>query len=560
MSGAFPWLSAAALSDIGRKRKNNEDAFGAFPESGIWCVSDGMGGGDDGEIASSATIRAVAAAAAALEAPEGGGRIAAETAAGVSAALSAASGWIFARTRRNGLKTCGATFAGVAFDATAPSSALAMHAGDSRVYRIRGRSIKQITRDHSAAELAGVKDENKLNPALRGVILRAVGVEKTVQTETTPFDVAEGDLIVICSDGLSKMVPDKGIRKIASSAKGDPETAAKKLVDAANAAGGTDNVTVVAICVGALPPPLPAAPPAPPPDPGTCGESEFDSDTAETVAGTETGEVEESSPDASGAAVRADASPRPAPRDDSVPDLRTLILEQGARSRRRRMIPVSMFKLSLCASLLLLAGAVVFALTKQRRPAAESPSAAETASPAPERSVKAQPPPPTLQTPPPPERQPAPPPELQPAPPPANPAPQPSAIPDASGSVAESPSPLAKADVAGTSSPAAAKKLRNLVQGDAGLAFLAKSAEYGADDGKCAECIFERLKWDCLRKHPELRGNLSAPAEQEAWDFIIDDASKGKTPDEYAAAALIVKALKEDLAKIGAKMGAGGRR
>jgi hypothetical protein len=424
-----------------------------------------------------------------------------------------------------------------------------MHAGDSRVYRIRGRSIEQITRDHSAAELAGVKDENELNPALRGVILRAVGVEKTVQTEITPFDVAEGDWIVICSDGLSKMIPDKSIRKIVASAKGDSEAAAGNLVAAANEAGGTDNITVVAIHAGALPQPLPPAPPAPLDFQGSSG-SEFDSDTAETTAGTETAGDAETAVDVSGFRERTAAAPCSAPRDDSVPDMRTLILERGARSRRRRMIPVSLFKMSLCASLLFLAAAVVFAFAKQRHAAAtaESPSGAETASPAPEHSVKAQPPPPERQTPPPPER--------RSAPPPARPAPPPSAIPAPFASVAESPASPAKVDAASTPSPTAAKKLRNFVQGDAGLAFLAKGARYGASDEEYAECIFVNLKWDCLGKHPELRGKLTAKAEDEAWNRIVGEDSKGRVAYEHEAALAILKALKEDIAKIGA----GGRR
>ena len=253
---AFTHIQFAAKSDVGRKRKNNEDSFGVFPESGVFCVADGMGGGDDGEIASAAVVKEVATCAQSHVPPSNAGYFGREIASELSFSLNEASAWIFKRAKDRHLKGCGSTFVGVCFDATAPASAIALHVGDSRLYRVRGTSIRQITRDHSAAELIGAKDENAINPCFRGVILRAVGVQPSVEVEQTDLPLKEGDRIVICSDGLSKMVDDRKMAALVHASK-TPSEAVEALVAAANEAGGTDNITVVVLFVGRLPPACP---------------------------------------------------------------------------------------------------------------------------------------------------------------------------------------------------------------------------------------------------------------------------------------------------------------
>lgn len=254
--GVFSYVASAAKSDVGRKRTNNEDAFGLFPSIGVFCVADGMGGGDDGEVASAATVRAVETLAGECVFPARAAYSAADMAAAVQAHLNDASSWILKRATDRRLKGCGSTFAGVVFDATRPESALALHAGDSRLYRIRGRSIRQMTKDHSAAELIGAKDESEINPVFRGMILRAVGIQNDVEVEVTPLSVKEGDRILICSDGLYRMVSDEEALAVVCASDG-LENAAAALVAAANAAGGVDNITVVLLEVGKLPVALP---------------------------------------------------------------------------------------------------------------------------------------------------------------------------------------------------------------------------------------------------------------------------------------------------------------
>lgn len=252
----FSHIKFAALSDVGRKRQNNEDSYGTFPQIGVFCVADGMGGGDDGEVASAATVHAVENFAKANPFKPNIAYTKDSLISGIRLAVNSASAWILNRAQEKMLKGCGSTFVGVCFDAGAPDNATALHAGDSRLYRIRGRAIQQITKDHSAAELIGAKDESEINPMFRGMILRAVGVQKSVELDATPFQVRQGDRILICSDGLSKMLADKTISAIVRESE-SVETAAKALVAAANNAGGLDNVTVVLLEVGKLPEALP---------------------------------------------------------------------------------------------------------------------------------------------------------------------------------------------------------------------------------------------------------------------------------------------------------------
>ena len=247
----FGHLAFAALSDVGRKRKNNEDAFGTFPDQGVFVVADGMGGGEDGEVASAATVKAVSDWCAAHSDAAAGVLSVEQAMDGVAKSVGAASKWIYGRTKRKNLGSCGSTFVAAFFDPADARRACAMHAGDSRLYLVHDGNIRQITRDHSFAEAVGEKDEGKINPMFRGMILRAVGVQPQVEFERTPFDVAAGDVVVICSDGLSKMVPDKRIAELCR-ARTSPAEIAESLVANANAAGGVDNVTAVVIRVGAV--------------------------------------------------------------------------------------------------------------------------------------------------------------------------------------------------------------------------------------------------------------------------------------------------------------------
>ena len=253
----FSHIKVASCSDMGCKRTNNEDAFGAFPDAGVFCVADGMGGGDDGEFASAETVAAVSRVCARAPVSGGCGRPAAVMAMEISAALNGVSASVVRHVAENGLKFCGSTFVGVLFDSTAPDAAVALHAGDSRLYRYRDGVLTRLTRDHSVAELVGRPDEKSLDVRFRSMIVRAVGVQSTVELERTTFDVCPGDRIFMCSDGLTRMASEEDLSDILAD-EPSADAAVEKMVEAAKRGGGDDNITVVLIDVGELPAPLPA--------------------------------------------------------------------------------------------------------------------------------------------------------------------------------------------------------------------------------------------------------------------------------------------------------------
>jgi serine/threonine protein phosphatase PrpC len=227
---------AAGLTDTGRKRRQNEDAFVCDPP--LFAVADGMGGAQAGELASRL-------AAAAIE--EGGSRLDGEE--GVVAIIRTANARIFERALHDPAVAGMGTTATVALvDEHAGRLTLA-HVGDSRAYRFRDGSLEQLTTDHSlVGELVRsgrlTEAEAAVHPH-RSVITRALGSEADVDVDTHTIELATGDLVLICSDGLSAMVTADEIARVLDRTGGDPHLAADALVRAANDAGGEDNVTVV---------------------------------------------------------------------------------------------------------------------------------------------------------------------------------------------------------------------------------------------------------------------------------------------------------------------------
>lgn len=254
MTSAFTYLSSAEMTDIGRRRKSNEDSLISLPRHGVFCVADGMGGVQGGEVASKAVVDALRKAF-----PESVDDVLPVTGEDSSAvferALNEASQWIKDRADGLSLHGTGSTVVGVVFDRETPAQGMVLHAGDSRAYRFRDGKLAQLTVDHSVAAAAGLPDDSSLPLMFRGVITRAVGLEQTVVLEVTPFDVLPEDIFLLCSDGLDKMLSDRRIQKIIRKHYSDPlEQMAKCLIDEALDAGGDDNVTVIVVRVsGDLP-------------------------------------------------------------------------------------------------------------------------------------------------------------------------------------------------------------------------------------------------------------------------------------------------------------------
>lgn len=236
---------AAGLTDIGRERNHNEDRFILLPEFNVFVVADGMGGHQSGEVASRmaaatiATFFRTANGAAPTAVPDR-----------LKAAVCDANAKIFARADDSRAhRGMGTTVVAAAYFPNG-SSMHVVHAGDSRAYHLRGDSLKQLTRDHSLLSDALLErpelTESDLAYLPRNVITRALGIAPTVDVDVTSCDVQPGDVFLLCSDGLHGLVDDDQIKSIIRATDVLTE-ACSRLVEAANRAGGKDNITAVLV-------------------------------------------------------------------------------------------------------------------------------------------------------------------------------------------------------------------------------------------------------------------------------------------------------------------------
>jgi protein phosphatase len=225
----------AHLSDTGRQRTANEDSFYAAGE--VYAVADGMGGAQAGEVASKIAAESIAPDERGDASPEAFLRSVAEAANRRIHDLAEED------SSRSGM---GTTFTAALVEDDEVSLG---HVGDSRAYVFRDDELRLLTSDHSLVE--ELRRQGRLTPEQaedhpqRSIITRALGPEPEVEVDTMTFQARPGDVYLLCSDGLTTMVKDDEIRRILS-VSGSLDEATRSLVDAANAAGGRDNVTVVA--------------------------------------------------------------------------------------------------------------------------------------------------------------------------------------------------------------------------------------------------------------------------------------------------------------------------
>ena len=247
----YPHLRSAGKTDQGRRRSENQDSLILLPEHGLFCVADGIGGSIGGAGASMAVVQSIEKAfgdlpdARMVRTSQGKARL-------FGCAVTQASTWIKTTADQLGYPTTGTTAVALLFDAVHPGQALAMHAGDSPLFRLRGDAWEKLIVEHSYMAENNITDPSTIDPRLQHMITRAVGVEEVARLDQTPVDVQEGDLFLLCSDGLTGMVPSEPLLAILRE-HDDPAVAVDHLVDAANAAGGVDNITVIVIKVGPLP-------------------------------------------------------------------------------------------------------------------------------------------------------------------------------------------------------------------------------------------------------------------------------------------------------------------
>jgi serine/threonine protein phosphatase PrpC len=247
MNGEY--FESAEVSDVGRKRKNNEDACLRIAAHGVFCVADGMGGQMGGDIASETivtTLQEVFSKTAPGDDDTLPKRIAL-----FRAAANRASKWIKNFSDEKVVGQMGSTLVALVIDPRDPRRAVGLHAGDSRLYRFRNGELKQVTVDHSAVNALAAKlgiPPEQVPAKYQNELLRAVGLAEEVELEKTPVDISSGDTFLICSDGLTKMLSDDTVAKMMK--EGLPsgvQPVAQALINAANEAGGKDNVTVVLI-------------------------------------------------------------------------------------------------------------------------------------------------------------------------------------------------------------------------------------------------------------------------------------------------------------------------
>ena len=238
-------LSSFAGSDVGRMRSGNEDSY--FCGQTVFAVADGLGGHQGGEVASAAAVEPLAR----LD----GRRFTDphEAAEGLANAIREANEAILDRAAGDpalyGMGTT-VTAAAVAGD----SSIQLAHVGDSRAYLVREGTLDQLTTDHTVVgELVRrgrlTPEQAAIHPE-RSILTRAVGLDPRVPVDLPdPLELQPGDQLLLCSDGLTEAVDDNRIAELLSTAP-DGQAACQSLIDAANDAGGPDNITVVLIRVG----------------------------------------------------------------------------------------------------------------------------------------------------------------------------------------------------------------------------------------------------------------------------------------------------------------------
>jgi len=247
-------LHMAGMTDTGRARDHNEDAIAWDVEQGLALLADGMGGHKAGDVASQLSLEQLQtillpALAKPLRLRPNKGM--SKYATLVRRAVNKANAAVFDQAEANpACKGMGTTLALVLFY---DDKVVVGHVGDSRVYRLRGRSLEPMTADHSLVrellEQGAISAEEAENNPYSHVITKAVGVRPKVVAEVREFPAQPGDVFLLCSDGLTDMVDDDTIADCLLAAAGNWQRAAQRLIDVANNNGGRDNISVVLVAV-----------------------------------------------------------------------------------------------------------------------------------------------------------------------------------------------------------------------------------------------------------------------------------------------------------------------
>ncbi|APR77036.1 Protein serine/threonine phosphatase PrpC, regulation of stationary phase [Minicystis rosea] len=260
-------LVVAGLTDVGRQRKHNEDCVLLKPNLGLFAVADGMGGHNAGDVASKLVAQslgnyfeATASGAPGLELPDEYAPLSPDAkrlAAGVRKANLDVFTVSHTHAQHHGMgSTCVAIH-------IAGGMAHIAHVGDSRCYRIRDGQIVQLTRDHSlindALDMKPDLTKEELSRLPKNIITRALGMKDVVKVDVKSEPFLPGDTYLLCSDGLTGMVPPEQILEVISLAQ-EPQEACELLIAEANDAGGTDNISALLVHIEEVLPETDTAP------------------------------------------------------------------------------------------------------------------------------------------------------------------------------------------------------------------------------------------------------------------------------------------------------------
>ncbi len=247
-SSVWPAVRMVARADIGQQRLNNEDAVGIHPQLQPWpaaVLADGMGGYNAGEVASSMAVDLIAAAVQHCSDSDDSTDLVARE---LTDALHMANTAIYAAAQSTpGCSGMGTT---VVAALVLASEVLIAHLGDSRAYAWRAGRLQRLTRDHSLVQQdidAGLISEADARTSSYGhLVTRALGVMPQVDPELSHWLLQQGDRILLCSDGLTDMLSDASLESLFD--ENLPlARLLEALIEAANAAGGKDNIGVVLI-------------------------------------------------------------------------------------------------------------------------------------------------------------------------------------------------------------------------------------------------------------------------------------------------------------------------
>lgn len=232
-------FECVSRTHVGLKRKINEDSILVETGRGLWAVADGMGGHEAGEVASAAAMEALRG----LPAIEDLDELVAQA----TEALRRANGELIALAQSNrSERTIGTTVVGIAIS---DGHFRCFWAGDSRAYRLRSGSIVRLSRDHSLVQdlvdAGMIKPEEAERHENSNVITRAVGVREVLDVDSIDGDAASGDIFLLASDGLTRLVDDRELA--AELSNGSLEEVADRLLETVLARGAPDNVSLIII-------------------------------------------------------------------------------------------------------------------------------------------------------------------------------------------------------------------------------------------------------------------------------------------------------------------------